>query len=109
MDSNKVVYGLLRNNGWNASNANKIVNDLIVGEIIEADKLSEPEKLVFKAKKWLGVPDHPCSEYSFNTAAGWSTNGWEHVTDDTFEHFPVKTKYIFEALVIMAKEAGVEL
>ena len=87
------------------NNANFIVARLIEGGFIEDIPLSEPERLAEGAKQWLGLGT-PYEK--FETATGWSTEGWRTVMSEKFQH-PAQTRQIFHALVILAKEAGLEL
>ena len=75
---------------------------------------SEAEVLAERAKDWLGKYGSP--QDAFDKASGWSTESWRIVANNSYEDqseykfsFPGEIKVIFGALVILAKEAGVEL
>lgn len=114
MPRNSVVEKYLYDAGYGA--AAGITYDLIDGGFIEADKLSEPEILVERTKKWLGNTKTINPKDTFNMASGWSTDSWRIVVNNSYENHgeyafntPSEIKYIFDALVILAKEAGIEL
>lgn len=91
--------------------ANFIVDCLINDGYIQDVPLSEPEIMAEAAKTWLGR--YGSTRDAFEKASGWSTASWRVVMDesslDREYHFdtPNEIQWIFEALVIMAKEAKV--
>lgn len=95
------------------TNANYVVARLVEGGYIEDIPMSEPERLAEGAKKWLGK--YGSVKDTFNKASGWSTDSWKIVMNDEFLendktyqfNMPWEIKWIFDALVILAKEAGV--
>lgn len=107
MRTNKAVVDYLSDCGY--SSPNGIVYDLIDAGFIEPDpvpELSEPERFVAKAKEWLGELNK--TDY-FKYASGWSTASWETVTEESIDHNTDKIRSIFYALVILAKETGINL
>lgn len=107
MPNNKNAVRYLENR--DIDNANYIVGQLIEGGFIEDIIPTEPELLVEAAKKWLSRTGKKTSKEDFGFASGWNTEGWEQVTGEVFIHKPEKIRNIFAALVIMAKEAEVQL
>lgn len=102
---NKEALSCLRN--LDISNADYIVNSLVAAGILEASPLSEPERIAQAAKDWVGSAFDAAQVFGF--ATGWSTEAWETVLDEKFEHDLSKQKNVFAALVLLAKEGGVEL
>jgi hypothetical protein len=108
-DAEKVIEGYLGGPG----RAEYAVNLLIKAGLIEDVPLSEPEILAEGAKKWLGY--HGSTKDAFDKASGWSTDSWRIVMNDSYLdcdreyqfNTPWEIKWIFDALVILAKEAGV--
>lgn len=109
MKTNKAAVKVLTENGW--SSCHSIVRDLIEAGIIEEDVMTEPERIAQAAKIWLG--SNHTSESVFEHASGWSTASWAYVLNEPYEggldHDCKRIKDIFLAIVILAKEAGVEL
>lgn len=86
--------------------AAKVVSILVDKGFLEADVLTEPERFAQAAYNWLG---NISPSAAFHNAVGWSTNGWETVLGESLSHNLDKIRIVFEALVIMAKNAGKEL
>lgn len=100
---------LLKSEGMNRYRSEAIINSLIEGGFIVADPepvITEPERIAQAAKDWIGTADY---NSAFVYASGWSTAGWEEVLKEPLEHNIAQIKNVFAALVILAKEAGVEL
>jgi hypothetical protein len=75
---------------------------------------TEAQVLAEIAKEWLG--NISSTHDAFDKASGWSTESWRIVangsyTDQSKFRFsnPTEIKSIFGAIVILAKEAGIEL
>lgn len=115
---NRNVEDILENYGYGQETTKNIVRLLIEHDIIEADKISDAEVLAARARKWVG--NYGSSSDVFNKASGWNTESWIIVANDPYAKdygldldwkfdTPMEVKQIFAALVILAKEAGIEL
>lgn len=110
-ETNSAAVKYLADSGWNGFNpAKEVVSMLVKGGFIEADPKieSEPEVFAQKAKAWL--KEHGVTEPTavFDKASGWNTESWGVVlSEENITHNYKKIKSIFEALMILAKEAGV--
>lgn len=105
---NNELSEYLTSKGWTPSNAREIVENMIDGGFVEADPIPEtnPERLAKTARAWIGTTPG----ISFGYASGWSEEGWEHVLNEKFDAHDIQIrKDIFAALVILAKEDGIEL
>lgn len=89
---------------------------LVMNGFIEADpipEISEPEQMALDAKTWLGK--YGSNHDAFSKASGWSTESWQIVIRDVRKDDkprfgdPGDIRNIFAALVILAREAGIEL
>ena len=122
MPTNRTIEKYLYEAGY--ISASDITNDLINGGFIEKDKLTKPEELAEKAKSWIGGQHGPYGNRrlcgaadAFDKASGWSTDSWRVIASEDPDgedwewklDTPNEIKYIFEALVILAREAGIEL
>lgn len=109
MKTNKAAIKHL-NEYFKHLNVIPIVNALVEGGFIEEDTLTEPERVAQAAKDWIENSMPGATPRSvFRYASGWNTSSWEYVLNESFENDSTKIKIIFQALVILAKEAGVEL
>lgn len=120
MAVNKAAIKALEDSGSLYGNtriqADVIVKILIDEGFIEADVMSKPEELAERARKWLGFHGGTGPKDTFDKASGWSTESWKVVANDNlYDDFewefkvPNEIKHIFGALIILAKEAGIEL
>jgi hypothetical protein len=104
MATNKKVVKLLSDHGYIQSDT--IVRILIDNGLLQEDQQSEPEKFAQAARDWVG---DRVEKNVFDYASGWSTGAWETVLKETIADRVEKTQNVFYALVILAKEAGIEL
>lgn len=107
MATNNNAVEHLMNSGYMKATSENAVYFLIEGGFIEADEpvITEPERIAKVAKDWIGSANY---ESVFGYASGWSTAGWEEVLKEPLEHDIAKIKNVFAALVILAKEDGIE-
>lgn len=80
----------------------RVVEVLVEGGFVEAD-ISEPERIIGLAKKWVRSED-PKNVYNY--ASGWSTSSWEAVLSERLNDNDSKIRNVNKALFILAKEAG---
>lgn len=83
---------------------------LIEAGLLEADDPSEPEQYAQAAYEW--IEENNCitdQKAAFERASSWSTSSWGRLVNKSLEYDEARKKNIFAALVIMAKNAGVEL
>lgn len=109
MATNKAAYNALVSSPFILTEENAITV-LIEAGLLEADPITEPERFAEGARNW--VVNHSGSENDvkniFDKASGWCTEGWEVVMGgEKIVHNTTKIKYIFQALMILAEEAGV--
>ncbi len=104
---NKKALASMIDKGWTSSEAQKAIAAMIDAGFIEDDPMTEPEYFAQAAKDWVGSAFDAAQVFGF--ATGWSTEAWETVLDEKFEHDLSKQKNVFAALVLLAKEGGVEL
>jgi hypothetical protein len=114
--TNKEVERVLKAHGF--LDPKRIVKVLIHEGHVEADPVSPAQELADIAKAWLGnTGSSTCGALdAFDKASGWSTESWRIVANGSYDvqteypfNDPTKIKLIFKALVILAKEAGMEL
>lgn len=86
----------------------RIVEALVNQGFIEADELSEPEQYAEGAKNWIRSCGGGNPLNTFQCAAGWDSDSWKVVMEKV-GHYGISHTAIFNALVILAKEAGVNL
>ncbi len=111
MPRNRNAEMVLRDElGYMEQSCENIVKTLIEGGFIEAEPLSEPERIAEAARNWLGNGSSKSAKQVFDYASGWTTSSWEYVLGEKFEDSnPMMSKEIFAALVLLAKEAGIDL
>lgn len=109
MATNKAAFNALVSSPFILTEENAIMV-LIKAGFITADELTEPERYAEGARNWVRYHSAPgCADAKeiFDKASGWCTEGWETVMDgEKIVHYPNKIKNIFQALVILAEEAG---
>lgn len=111
MSKNKDVQNYLYDCGYKS--APVITAHLIDGGFVEADPMTDAEHVADQANRWLGKRNN--AKNTFDKASGWNTDSWRLVVNNdpkekrfNFDN-PTEIKLIFAALVILAKEAGIEL
>jgi hypothetical protein len=109
MKTNKELEHYLNNHGWD--NSSYIVNSLIEGGFIEPDPdpepgLTEPERIVKLVKEWCGIGN------VFKYAVHWNDSDWKVVfkeSDYTLDEDDRSRRLnIFKALIMLAREEGIE-
>ena len=84
------------------NNASYIVTRLVEAGFIEEKKLTEPERYAQAAKDWVSA------DRVFTLASAWTTEGWAVVLNEEIMTLE-KRRNIFWALVLLAKEEGIDL
>lgn len=102
--TNREIVDYLYRCGYNTPET--IVKDLIEGGYVEEETLTIPEQMAEAARNWVSNGSDP--KVVFHLAKGWSTHSWEYVLDRDLKH-PENISQVFDALVILAKRAGIEL
>lgn len=107
--TNRDAVKVLNNN--EIGPANKIVEVLINNGFMYADDITEPERYAQAAEAWVDTHSQGTNPREiFDKASGWNTEAWEIVMDkEPIVHHPQKIKNIFAALVLLAKEAEIDL
>lgn len=105
--TNKAAIKALEDSPYILS-ARSAVSTLIRAGFLEADPVTEPERFAEAAKVWCSNASKTGPKEVFACAAGWTTAGWEAVMRQPL-FYPATNQNVFKALVILAKEAGIEL
>lgn len=108
MRTNKAAEELICVRGWGTS-APVIIGYLIEAGFIQPDPLTSAEQIVEATRRYIGVNEGYNAKQVFTCAAGWDSNSWGVVLGKHIYAGGNDTLNIFHALVILAKEAGIEL